>query len=65
MTSEREKRLERLLRRSMKFVPNMINYSCGNSDDTPCDDCRPYYVCREHRWLKEARKELSNEFRKP
>lgn len=50
-----------LLRRGMAFLPEMINSDCGNCEDTPCDDDRPRYVCKGHRWLKQVRQLLARE----
>lgn len=28
---------------------------CGNVEGTPCDDFNPRYVCKYHKWIKDAR----------
>jgi hypothetical protein len=45
-----------LLRSGIRLLPDLIDSDCGNCEDTPCDDARPSYLCKGHRWLKEVRK---------
>jgi hypothetical protein len=47
---------ERLLTRAVHLFAEECNYVCGNCEGTPCDDLKPKYVCKFHRWLKAARK---------
>lgn len=49
------RKLEIVLRRGMKFIPDLIESHCGNCEGTPCDDMNRRYICRGHKWLKEVR----------
>jgi hypothetical protein len=50
--------LAKLLRERIEYIARDINYECGNSEGTPCDDTRPRYTCKGHKWLKKARRLL-------
>jgi len=47
--------LHSLVRRAITLIADAGGYQCGNVEGTPCDDLRPGYVCKYHRWIKEAR----------
>jgi len=48
--------LRQLLKEAVRLFKAGADYWCGNSEGTPCDDHRPRYVCKYHRWLKKARR---------
>jgi hypothetical protein len=51
--------LRALLKRGLKLMPDLVDSHCGNSEDTPCDDLRPKYVCKWHRWIADVRRVLA------
>lgn len=61
MTTRNKANALSLLRQGMSFLPEVIDSECGNCEDTPCDDSRPRFICKGHKWLKEVRNLLTRE----
>jgi hypothetical protein len=53
--SATETELRRLLKLAIHLFTPLADRKCGNSYGTPCDDNNPSYMCRYHRWIKNAR----------
>lgn len=47
--------LHRIVRRGVTLFADLAARACGNVEGTPCDDLNPRYVCKYHRWLRDAR----------
>jgi hypothetical protein len=46
---------DELLRQAVSLFAHIADAECGNCEGTPCDDFRPRYVCKYHKWVAEAK----------
>jgi hypothetical protein len=46
---------EELLRQAVLLFAHLADETCGNVAGTPCDDFKPRYVCKYHKWVARAK----------